>query len=117
MLRISADPSATSRWCKGQRATGAGPVGFARLNAASGTLRVDARLRPARLLCSAPLHTPKAEGRYLDKDFWEIPRQAGSILDVPTTLESRERVARLRAQIAALETETELTKAAEHPAA
>ena len=58
----------------------------------------------------------KAEGRYLDKDFWEIPRQSGSILDVPTTPESKARVARLRAQIAELEEETELTKVTEHPA-
>src|SRR5438552_12635868 len=40
----------------------------------------------------------KAEGRYLDTDPWEIPRQPGSILDVPETPESRERIARLRAR-------------------
>jgi len=40
----------------------------------------------------------KAEGRYLGKAFWEIPPQAGSLLDVPETAESRERSARLRAR-------------------
>jgi hypothetical protein len=40
----------------------------------------------------------KAQGRYLGKAFWEIPPQPGSILDVPETAESRERVARLRAR-------------------
>ena len=44
----------------------------------------------------------KAEGRYLDKDFWEIPRASGSILDVPETHESRARVASLRKRIAEL---------------
>jgi len=38
----------------------------------------------------------KAQGRTLGKAFWEIPPQPGSILDVPETAESRERVARLR---------------------
>ncbi len=40
----------------------------------------------------------KAQGRYLGKAFWEITRQPGSILDVPVTTESRERIARLRAR-------------------
>ncbi len=38
----------------------------------------------------------KAHGRYLGKTFWEVPPQPGSILEVPETPESRERVARLR---------------------
>jgi hypothetical protein len=44
----------------------------------------------------------RAEGRYLEQDFWDIPSQPGSILDSPMTPESKERVARLRAQIAEL---------------
>ena len=40
----------------------------------------------------------KADGRYLGKAFWEIPRQPGSILDVQETPESRERIPRLRAR-------------------
>ena len=39
----------------------------------------------------------KAEGRYLGKAFWEIPRAEGSILDVPSTPESEQRLAALRA--------------------
>ncbi len=27
----------------------------------------------------------KAQGKYLGQAFWEIPRQSGSILDVPET--------------------------------
>jgi hypothetical protein len=41
----------------------------------------------------------KAEGRYLGKAFWEIPRQEGSILDVPLTPEAEQRIAALRARI------------------
>ena len=44
----------------------------------------------------------KAEGRYLDKDFWEIPRASGSILDAPATPESCARIANLRNRIAEL---------------
>ncbi len=42
----------------------------------------------------------KAHGCYLEEDPWTIPRRGGSILDVPETPESRERVARLLARIA-----------------
>jgi len=45
----------------------------------------------------------KAQGRYLEKAFWEIPPQPGSILDVPETPESRKRIARMRARILARE--------------
>jgi hypothetical protein len=44
----------------------------------------------------------KAQGRYLGKAFWEIPRQAGSLLDVPLTPEAEERIRRLDATIARL---------------
>ena len=44
----------------------------------------------------------KAQGRYLGKAFWEIPRQPGSILDVPLTPEAEERIRRLDATIARL---------------
>lgn len=40
----------------------------------------------------------KAEGRYLGMAFWEIPREEGSILDVPTTPEAEARIAALRAE-------------------
>src|SRR6185369_10383693 len=40
----------------------------------------------------------KAEGRYLGKTLSEIPREPGSILDVPETPESQERIARLQAR-------------------
>jgi hypothetical protein len=40
----------------------------------------------------------KAQGKYLDKTFWEIPRQPGSLLDAPETPESKDRIARLRAR-------------------
>lgn len=40
----------------------------------------------------------KAEGHYLDKDFWEIPRRPGSILDIPETEKSREDLAWFRAR-------------------
>ncbi len=40
----------------------------------------------------------KAEGRYLGKAFWEIPRAQGSILDVPSTPEAEQRLAALRAR-------------------
>ncbi len=40
----------------------------------------------------------KAEGRYLGKAFWEIPAQAGSILDVPLTPEAQQRLDALRAR-------------------
>ena len=44
----------------------------------------------------------KAEGRYLDQDAWSIPPAAGSILDIPETPESRERIEWLTQQIAEL---------------
>ena len=44
----------------------------------------------------------KAQGRYLGQAFWEIPRQPGSILDVPLTPEAEERIRRLDATIARL---------------
>lgn len=44
----------------------------------------------------------KNQGRYLDKAFWEIPRQPGSLLDVPLTPEAEERIRRLDAKIARL---------------
>jgi len=44
----------------------------------------------------------KAQGRYLDKAFWEVPRQSGSIVDVPLTPEAEERIRRLDARIARL---------------
>ena len=47
----------------------------------------------------------RAEGRYSDRAFWEVPRTPGSILDVPETPESRERIAWLRECIAKLEAE------------
>ncbi len=40
----------------------------------------------------------KAEGRYLGMAFWEIPREEGSILDVPMTPEAEARLAALRAE-------------------
>jgi hypothetical protein len=40
----------------------------------------------------------KAEGRYLGKAFWEIPSQAESILDVPSTPEAELRLTALRAR-------------------
>ena len=40
----------------------------------------------------------KAQGRCLERVFWEIPSQPGSILDVQETPESRERIAHLRAR-------------------
>ena len=47
----------------------------------------------------------KAEGRFLDKDPWDITRTPGSILDVSETPESRRRIASLRRRIAELEQE------------
>ncbi len=47
----------------------------------------------------------KSEGMYLDQDPWSIPPRPGSLLDVPETRESKERVARLRARIAELNRE------------
>jgi hypothetical protein len=44
----------------------------------------------------------KAQGRYLGKAFWEIPRQPGSILEIPLTPEAEERIRRLDAKIARL---------------
>ena len=44
----------------------------------------------------------KAQGRFLGKAFWEIPRQSGSIVDVPLTTEAEERIRRLDARIACL---------------
>jgi len=41
----------------------------------------------------------KAEGRYLDKTFWEIPCSVKSILNVPSTPESEQRIALLRASM------------------
>lgn len=40
----------------------------------------------------------RAQGRYLDKAFWEIPSRPGSILDVPETAKSREDLAWFRAR-------------------
>jgi hypothetical protein len=40
----------------------------------------------------------KAEGRYLDKAFWEIPSGAESIQDAPSTSEAEQRLAALRAK-------------------
>jgi hypothetical protein len=40
----------------------------------------------------------KAQGRYLGKAFWEIPSLTESILDVPSTPESEQRLAALRAR-------------------
>jgi hypothetical protein len=40
----------------------------------------------------------KAEGRYLAKAFWEVPAQAGSIVDVPSTPEAEQRLIALRAR-------------------
>ena len=45
----------------------------------------------------------KAEGRYLDQDPWSIPPAAGSLLDIPETPESRERIEWLKQQIAELQ--------------
>jgi hypothetical protein len=44
----------------------------------------------------------KAEGRYLDQDPWSIPPAPGSLLDIPDTSESRERIEWLKQQIAEL---------------
>jgi hypothetical protein len=44
----------------------------------------------------------KAQGRYLVQAFWEIPREPGSIVDVPVTPEAEERIRRLDATIARL---------------
>ena len=44
----------------------------------------------------------KAEGRYDGRAFWEVPCQSGSLLDVPETAQSRERVASLLKRIAEL---------------
>ncbi len=44
----------------------------------------------------------KAQGRYLGQAFWEIPREPGSILDVPLTPDAEERIRRLDATIARL---------------
>ncbi len=41
----------------------------------------------------------RAEGRYDDRAFWEIPRSSGSILDVPVTPEAEERIRHLDALI------------------
>ena len=40
----------------------------------------------------------KAEGRYLGMAFWEIPREEGSILDLPSTPEAEQRLGALRAR-------------------
>jgi hypothetical protein len=40
----------------------------------------------------------RAAGRYLGKAFWEIPSQAESILEVPSTGEAQQRLAALRAR-------------------
>jgi len=44
----------------------------------------------------------KAQGRFLDKAFWEIARQPGSIVDVPLSPEAEERIRRLDERIARL---------------
>jgi hypothetical protein len=49
-------------------------------------------------------------GEAIRKDFWEIPRCPGSILDVPETPEGKERVARLRACVAELKQEQAMNK-------
>ncbi len=49
----------------------------------------------------------KAQGRYLGKAFWEIPREPGSMLDVPLTPEAEERIRRLDATIACLKQQRE----------
>jgi len=45
----------------------------------------------------------KAEGRYDGRAFWEVPPRPGSLLDVPETPESRERIEWLKQQIAELQ--------------
>ena len=45
----------------------------------------------------------KAEGRYDSRAFWEVPPRPGSLLDVPETPESRERIDWLKQQIAELQ--------------
>jgi hypothetical protein len=47
----------------------------------------------------------RAQGRHLGQAFWEIPRQPGSIVDVPLTPEAEERIRRLDARIARLKRE------------
>jgi hypothetical protein len=47
----------------------------------------------------------RAEGRYDGRAFWEVPPRPGSILDVPETPESRERIAWLLKRIAELKQE------------
>jgi hypothetical protein len=44
----------------------------------------------------------KAQGRFLDQAFGQIPRKPGSILDVPLTPEAEERIRHLVATIARL---------------
>jgi hypothetical protein len=57
----------------------------------------------------------RAEGRYLDNDFWEIPPRPGSILDIPETEKSKEDLAwfrerRRRREAASEETRQEVQK-------
>ena len=49
----------------------------------------------------------KAEGRYDGRAFWEVSPKPGSILDIPETPESRERIVWLRKRIAELKGEAE----------
>jgi hypothetical protein len=44
----------------------------------------------------------KAQGSYDGRAFWEVPPRSGSLLDVPETPESRERIEWLKRQIAEL---------------
>jgi hypothetical protein len=48
----------------------------------------------------------KADGRYDGRVFWEVPSRPGSLLDVPETPESRERIEWLKQQIAELQRQT-----------
>ncbi len=54
----------------------------------------------------------KAEGRYLDKEWWEIPLTPGSLLDVSETPESRARIEWLKQQIAELKRQQQEREAA-----
>ena len=44
----------------------------------------------------------KTEGRYDGRALWEVPPRSGSLLDVPETPESQERIEWLKQQIAEL---------------
>jgi hypothetical protein len=49
----------------------------------------------------------KAEGCYLDQDPWSVPPAEGSLRDIPATPESRERVEKLKQQLAELQRQRE----------